>query len=279
MITIKDIRKAASVVRRALGTAEIGIVLGSGLGGFGDTLIGARRISYEDIPAFPVSTVEGHAGEFATGTLRDKRVMVMSGRFHSYEGYGMASVTMPIRVMALLGVKTLILTNAAGGVNTDFSAGDLMLITDYLNLSGRNPLRGRNLDTFGPRFPDMTEAFSPDLRNLALEKAAQLSISLQQGVYCWMNGPSFETPAEIRMVRMLGADAVGMSTVPETIVARHSGMRVLGISSITNMAAGVLNEPINHEDVLAMGERTRERFAALLEAIIDGIQEEAPEAL
>ena len=279
MITNKDMQKAASAVRRACGKADIGIVLGSGLGGFGDALIGARRIAYSDVPGFPVSTVEGHAGEFATGTLRDKRVIVMSGRFHSYEGYSMASVTMPIRVMSMLGVKTLILTNAAGGVNTDFVPGDLMLITDYLNLSGRNPLRGRNFDEFGPRFPDMTEAFSRELRSMALDKAAQLNIKLQQGVYCWMNGPSFETPAEIRMVRLLGADAVGMSTVPETIVARHSGMRVLGISSITNMAAGVLDEPINHEEVLAMGESTREKFAALLDAIIDGIQDEAPEAL
>ncbi len=279
MITIKAYKKAASVVRRACGKADIGIVLGSGLGGFGDALIGARRIAYSDIPGFPVSTVEGHAGEFATGTLRDKRVIIMSGRFHSYEGYGMDSVTMPIRVMSLLGVRTLILTNAAGGVNTDFAPGDLMLITDYLNMSGRNPLRGKNLDAFGPRFPDMTDAYSRELRAMALEKATQLNITLQQGVYCWMNGPSFETPAEIRMLRLLGADAVGMSTVPETIVARHSGMRVLGVSSITNMAAGVLDEPINHEEVLAMGERTREKFSSLLDAIIDGIQEEAAEAL
>lgn len=279
MITIKAYKKAASVVRRACGKADIGIVLGSGLGGFGDALIGARRIAYSDIPGFPVSTVEGHAGEFATGTLRDKRVIIMSGRFHSYEGYGMDSVTMPIRVMSLLGVRTLILTNAAGGVNTDFAPGDLMLITDYLNMSGRNPLRGKNLDAFGPRFPDMTDAYSRELRAMALEKATQLNITLQHGVYCWMNGPSFETPAEIRMLRLLGADAVGMSTVPETIVARHSGMRVLGVSSITNMAAGVLDEPINHEEVLAMGERTREKFSSLLDAIIDGIQEEAAEAL
>lgn len=279
MITIKAYKKAASVVRRACGKADIGIVLGSGLGGFGDALIGARRIAYSDIPGFPVSTVEGHAGEFATGTLRDKRVIIMSGRFHSYEGYGMDSVTMPIRVMSLLGVKTLILTNAAGGVNTDFAPGDLMLITDYINMSGRNPLRGKNLDAFGPRFLDMTDAYSRELRAMALEKAIQLNITLQHGVYCWMNGPSFETPAEIRMLRLLGADAVGMSTVPETIVARHSGMRVLGVSSITNMAAGVLDEPINHEEVLAMGERTREKFSSLLDAIIDGIQEEAPEAL
>jgi len=279
MITMKELRKAAATVRRICGKADIGIVLGSGLGGFDSTLIGARRISYSDIPGFPVSTVEGHAGEFAVGTLRDKRVMIMSGRFHSYEGYSMDEVTMPVRVMALLGVKTLILTNAAGGVNTGFNPGDLMLITDYINLSGRNPLRGPNMDAFGPRFPDMTDAYTPELRALALEKAAQLNIPLQQGVYCWMNGPTYETPAEVRMARLLGADAVGMSTVPETIVARHSGMRVLGISTITNMAAGVLDAPINHEDVLAMGERTRENFTALLEAIVDGIRDQSPEAL
>lgn len=270
---MKQLRRAASAVKRTCGKADIAVILGSGLGGFEDALIGTRRIAYDDIPGFPVSTVAGHAGEFAVGTLRDKRVLVMSGRVHSYEGYGMRAVTMPVRVMSLLGVNTLIVTNAAGGVNTGFSAGDLMLITDFINLSGKNPLRGPNLDAFGPRFPDMTDAYDPELRALALEQAQRLNIPLKQGVYCWMNGPSYETPAEINMVRVLGADAVGMSTVPETIVARHCGIRVLGISAITNMAAGVLNEPVRHEDVLATGIRVREAFGLLLENIIDNLRD------
>jgi len=192
----------------------------------------------------------------------------MSGRFHSYEGHSMQDVTLPIRVMALLGVKKLIVTNAAGGVNTDFSAGCLMMITDFINLSGKNPLTGENLSFFGPRFPDVSRAYTPALRALAAESAKNLGIDLKQGVYCWMNGPCYETPAEIRMVRILGADAVGMSTVPETIVAVHSGMDVLGVSCITNMAAGVLDQPINHEEVMEMGRRVRNDFAALLTDVI-----------
>lgn len=265
---LKAIREAAGAVRKACGEADIGIVLGSGLGGFEDSLQGVREIDYAKIPGFPESTVAGHAGKFSVGSLHGKRVLVMSGRFHHYEGHGLDAVTMPVRVMALLGVKTLILTNAAGGVNTSFQAGDLMLISDYINLSGRNPLRGRNLDEFGPRFPDMTNALDPALRTLARELAGSQGIALREGVYCWMNGPSYESPAEIRMVRMLGADAVGMSTVPEIIVARHCGMRVLGLSSITNMAAGVLDVPISHEDVLAMGKKVRDDFRSLLSGII-----------
>lgn len=277
--TMKQLKLAADAVRKACGEADIAVILGSGLGGFEDNLIAPHSISYNRIPGFPESTVPGHAGNFTVGTLRDKRVLVMSGRFHHYEGHSLSAVTMPIRVMNLLGVKTLIITNAAGGVNTDFSAGDLMLITDFINLSGRNPLRGRNLDEFGPRFPDMTNAFDPDLRDIALQRAARHGIPLQQGVYCWMNGPSYESPAEIRMARLLGADAVGMSTVPEVIVARHCGIRVLGISSITNMAAGVLDEPISHEDVLAMGERVREPFRTLLSSVIDHLTEEESQRL
>lgn len=266
---MERIDQAARCVRDALGTAEIAVILGSGLGDFGDALENAKSLPYAEIPGFPTATVKGHAGKFICGQLAGKRVLMMSGRFHSYEGHSMQDVTLPIRVMARIGVKTLIVTNAAGGVNTAFSAGTLMLLTDFINLSGQNPLRGENLDAFGPRFPDMTHAYDPALRTLALDCAKELNIPLAQGVYCWMNGPCYETPAEIRMARILGADAVGMSTVPETIVARHCGMRVLGVSCITNMAAGVLDQPIAHEEVMETGRRVRGAFAALLTRVIE----------
>ena len=193
----------------------------------------------------------------------------MSGRFHSYEGHPMQDVVMPIRVMARLGVKKLILTNAAGGVNVDFRAGTLMLISDFINLTGRNPLIGPNMDAFGPRFPDMTEAYDRALRELTMHAARELDIDLRRGVYCWMNGPTYETPAEVRMARVLGADAVGMSTVPETIAAVHAGIKVLGISCITNMAAGVERGPINHQEVMEMGRHMRGEFTALLTHVIE----------
>lgn len=270
----KDIKRAANQVRNTCGPADVAVILGSGLGGYEDQLMDPVEIDYKDIPGFPVSTVPGHAGRFIVGTIQDKRVLVMSGRFHSYEGYSMDKVTLPVRVMSLLGVSTLIITNAAGAVNEQFRPGDLMVIDDFINLSGRNPLRGKNLDRFGPRFPDMTYAYDRELRELAHQEAQSLGMELRRGVYCWMNGPCFETPAEIRMARILGADAVGMSTVPETIVARHCGMRVLGISSITNMAAGVLKEPINHEEVLAVGESIKEPFRQLVNAIINRLPDE-----
>lgn len=276
---MNKLKLAAEAVRKVCGEADIAVILGSGLGGYEEALIDPHTISYEKIPGFPTSTVPGHAGKFVVGTVKSRRVLVMSGRFHHYEGHGLDAVTMPIRVMALLGVKTLIITNAAGGVNTAFSAGDLMLITDFINLAGKNPLRGKNLDAFGPRFPDMSEAFDPELREIAIQRAQRHSIRLQQGVYCWMNGPSYETPAEIRMVRALGGDAVGMSTVPEVIVARHCGMRVVGISAITNMAAGVLDQPINHEEVLTMGELIRDDFRSLLDSLIDHLTDEGPQSL
>lgn len=269
----KEIKRAADIVLHNCGSADIALILGSGLGGYEEQLLDPREIIYDDIPGFPLSTVPGHAGKFIVGTIRDKRVLVMSGRFHSYEGYSMSKVTLPIRVMSLMGVTTLIVTNAAGAVNESFRPGDLVLINDFINLSGKNPLRGRNLDRFGPRFPDMTAAFDKGLQQLALQQAQQLGIPIQTGVYCWFNGPSFETPAEIRMSRILGADLVGMSTVPETIVARHCGMRVLGISSVTNMAAGVLDTPINHEEVLAIGKSVKEPFSKLINAIINNLSE------
>ena len=270
-MSYKAIKNAANMVVNNCGPAEIAVILGSGLGGFEEELQNPIEIAYEDIPGFPVSTVAGHAGRFIVGTIGGKRVLVMSGRFHSYEGYSMKKVTLPVRVMSLIGVNTLIVTNAAGAVNESYQPGDLVLLKDFINLAGKNPLRGKNLDKFGPRFPDMTHAYDPELRKIALPEAARLGLSVKEGVYSWFNGPTYETPAEIRMARTLGADLVGMSTVPETIVARHCGMKVLGISSVTNMAAGVLDTPINHEDVLAAGAAVRDSFKKLVTAFIDAM--------
>lgn len=270
---MERITRAAQVIQEKIGTAEIAVILGSGLGDFGRTLSDVRSIPYGEIPGFPHASVQGHAGVLSTGVKGGKRILVMNGRFHAYEGHPMEDVTLPIRVMAKLGVKKLIVTNAAGAVNTAFYPGDLMLITDFINLSGMNPLIGKNLDAFGPRFPDMSNAFSKELRMLALACAKEKNIPLQQGVYTWMSGPCYETPAEIRMVRTLGGDAVGMSTVPETIVANHSGMQVLGISCLTNMAAGVLDQPINHQEVMEMGLKARDSFATLVETILEKMEE------
>jgi len=261
------VQKAAEVIRAACGNADIGLILGSGLA---DTvkLENAVTIPYADIPGFPISTVPGHKSEWVCGTLGGKRVCMMRGRFHFYEGYKPEDIVLPVRVMKLLGVKTLVVTNAAGGVNLGFKPGDLMLLTDSINYSGLNPLMGENLDEFGPRFPDMSREFKPELRQLAHTCAASLGMSLREGVYMWFSGPSFETPAEIRMARILGADAVGMSTVPEVIAARHCGLDVLGISCITNMAAGILDQPLNHEEVLAVGKQVQSSFTALITKIV-----------
>lgn len=265
---MQKIQTAADTIRQAVGGADVGIILGSGLGDYVEALEEARAISYADIPGFPRSTVPGHKGRWVTGTLHGKRVCMMQGRFHAYEGYDLKEVTLPVRVMALLGVKTLIVTNAAGGVNLAFHPGDLMLIADCINFSGMNPLRGENLDAFGPRFPDMSQAYSRELLALAERCAGEMGVQVQKGVYCWFNGPCFETPAEIRMARVLGADAVGMSTVPETIVARHCGLRVFGVSCITNMAAGILDQPLNHEEVMETAERVKYTFRGLLDRVI-----------
>lgn len=265
---MRRVQKAADVVESRLGRAQIAVVLGSGLGDFGKELQNTKELAYADIPGFPQATVAGHAGKLILGELAGKTVLLMSGRFHAYEGHPLDDVTLPVRVMKRLGVEQLILTNAAGGVNTAFRPGSLMLITDFINLTGKNPLTGPNLDAFGPRFPDMTNAYDPALRDTALRCAKELGVELNQGVYCWMSGPTYETPAEVRMARILGADAVGMSTVPETIAARHCGMQVLGISCITNMAAGVLDQPINHREVMEMGRRVRDSFTALLTRVI-----------
>ena len=266
---MERINRAAQAIEEKIGRASIAVILGSGLGDFGNTLSDVRSIPYAEIPGFPSVSVQGHAGVLSTGMKGGKRILVMSGRFHAYEGHPMADVTLPVRVMAKLGVKKLIVTNAAGAVNTAFYPGDLMLITDFINLSGMNPLIGKNLSEFGPRFPDMSNAFDKSLRALALSCAGERGIPLQQGVYTWMSGPTYETPAEIRMVRIMGGDAVGMSTVPETIVANHCGMQVLGISCLTNMAAGVLDQPINHQEVMEMGLKARDRFAGLVTAVIE----------
>lgn len=262
------INAAAAAIEKACGGAEIGLILGSGLGNSITSLQNERTIAYHDIPGFPESTVAGHSGEWVTGDMHGKRVAIMRGRFHYYEGHPIEDVVLPVRVMHKLGVKTLIVTNAAGGVNMAFTPGDLMLIRDTINFSGVNPLIGTNLDEFGPRFPDMSRNFDAGLCDIAKQCAASLGIGLREGVYMWFSGPSFETPAEIRMARTLGADAVGMSTVPETIVARHGGMRVLGISCITNMAAGILDQPLNHEEVLETGERVKQAFSGLIDRIV-----------
>ena len=269
MYTMAQVEEASAYILKQIAKRPvIGLILGSGLGVLGDEVGDAVRIAYEDIPHFPRSTVEGHAGRLVIGDLGGVSVLVMQGRFHYYEGHSMQAIGFPIRVMKLLGIERLIVTNAAGGCNPDFSPGDLMLITDHIKFFDESPLRGPNLDVFGPRFNDLSDAYARDVRAVARKVAASLDIPIQEGVYAHMAGPSFETPAEIRMLQILGADAVGMSTVPETIVANHCGMKVLGISCITNMAAGILDQPLNHHEVLETGERVRETFAALIRQMV-----------
>lgn len=263
------INAIAEKIKKECGTAEIAIILGSGLGDYADTLKESVKLPYSEIPGFPQSTVAGHAGIWHTGTLFGKKVIMMQGRFHAYEGYPMEDVVLPIRVMKKLGVKTLIVTNSAGGVRETFKPGTLMLIKDYINYAGMNPLIGKNLDEFGPRFPDMTYAFDRKLQRIAKDSAKENHSNLEEGVYCWFSGPTYESPAEIRMARVLGADAVGMSTVPEVMVAHHAGIRCLGISCITNLAAGILDQPLNHEKVVETGRMVKEEFKALLNTILE----------
>lgn len=265
------ILRAAQAIRQNLGEAETAIVLGSGLGDFADQLEDAKSMSYTRIPDFARTTVQGHSGRMFMGGLEGRPVLVLRGRFHYYEGYDATEVTLPVRALCALGVKTLILTNAAGAVNKSFAPGDLMLIDDFLNLSGVNPLRGPNMDDMGPRFPDMSQAMDPALGRLALDTAKQQGLHLQRGVYAQLQGPTYETPAEIRMLRILGADAVGMSTVPEVIVARHCGMRVLGLSCITNMAAGILPQPLSHDEVVQVGQQVKGTFTNLLKGVVAGM--------
>ncbi|WP_042458059.1 purine-nucleoside phosphorylase [Neobacillus dielmonensis] len=252
-------------------TPKIGLILGSGLGVLADEIEQAVKIPYKEIPDFPVSTVEGHAGQLVFGNINGVEVVAMQGRFHFYEGYSMEKVTFPVRVMKQIGIETLIVTNAAGGVNESFTPGDLMIISDHINNMGTNPLIGPNDTQFGVRFPDLTEAYNKDLRKLAKEIAAQLQINVKEGVYFGNPGPVYETPAEIRMIRVLGGDAVGMSTVPEVIVARHSGMKVLGISCISNMAAGILDQPLTHDEVIETTEKVKANFLAYIKEIVKAL--------
>jgi purine-nucleoside phosphorylase len=262
---------AAWVHARARGTATLGVVLGSGLGAFADRVENAQQFAYREIPHWPPAAVVGHAGRLVLGRVQGRDVAVLAGRAHFYEGHDLASVTFAIRVLALLGVRTVMLTNAAGGVNTSFTQGALMVIDDHLNLMGTNPLIGPNEDRFGPRFPDMSEVYSRRLRSVADAAAVDAGVSVAHGVYAALHGPSYETPAEIRYLRTIGADAVGMSTVPEAIVARHMGLDVLGISCITNMAAGVLPTPLDHAEVMETARRVASEFMRLLEGIIGRI--------
>ncbi|WP_432664809.1 purine-nucleoside phosphorylase [Wukongibacter baidiensis] len=250
---------------------EIGLILGSGLGILADEIEEPSYISYGEIPNFPVSTVEGHAGRFVIGTLNGKKVIAMQGRFHYYEGYSMKDVTFPVRVMKKLGVETLIVTNAAGGVNEEFKPGDLMIIEDHINFAFDNPLMGKNYDELGPRFPDTSRAYDRELIEKVMKIAEESNIELRKGVYTLMTGPSYETPAEIKMIRFLGGDAVGMSTVPEVTVAAHSQIKVLGISCITNMAAGILDQPLCHEEVVETAAMVREKFINLVKMVVKNI--------
>lgn len=267
--TYTMIQEAADFISCRIEAApKVGLILGSGLGVLGDEVDAAAYIPYEEIPHFPVSTTPGHEGRLVIGNLNGVAVLVMQGRFHYYEGYSRETIGFPVRVMKLLGIEGMIVTNAAGGANPEFNPGDLMIITDHIKFFDDSPLRGPNLDQFGPRFNDMSEPYERSLAVIAHKAAAGIGITLQEGIYCNFGGPSFETQAEIRMARILGADAVGMSTVPEVTVAKHSGMKVLGISCITNMAAGILDQPLNHEEVLETGAMVRETFAQLIKGIL-----------
>jgi purine-nucleoside phosphorylase len=261
---------------------RIGIVLGSGLGGFADELTAATRIPYARIPNFPRSTAVGHAGQLVIGKLgakgSDISVAAMQGRVHLYEGYPLSEVIFPMRVFARMGIRAVILTNAAGGINRNYGQGALVVLSDHINLQGSNPLIGANDERFGPRFPDMTHAYNRNFRKHALDEGGKLGMVIHEGVYAALTGPSYETPAEIHYLATIGADLVGMSTVPEAIAARHMGMECLGISCVTNMAAGILDQPLNHEEVLATGARVKDQFIALLRAVIPHIAEETNHA-
>jgi purine-nucleoside phosphorylase len=250
---------------------KIGLVLGSGLGAFADEFAGAARILYEKIPYFPQPTAVGHAGRLVVGKVDGVAVAAMQGRVHFYEGYSPREVIFPMRVLARMGVKAVVLTNAAGGINPQFTQGCLVVIRDHINLQGTNPLLGPNDARFGPRFPDMTRAYAPEFAKAALKEGRRLGLKIFEGVYAALSGPSYETPAEIRYLRSIGADLAGMSTVPEVIAARHMGMKVLGISCVTNAAAGVSDQPISHDEVLETGERVKGEFIALLRAVLPRI--------
>jgi purine-nucleoside phosphorylase len=268
-------RAAKFILEKTTLRPRVAIVLGSGLGAFGDGLAKPTVIPYAKIPHFPRSTAIGHAGQLVIGMAGNIPVAAMQGRVHFYEGYPLSQVVFPMRVLGRMGIRSAILTNAAGGINTKYSQGALVAIRDHINLQGSNPLIGLNDDRFGPRFSDMTHAYRESYRKIAIEEARRLGFELPEGVYAALTGPSFETPAEIRYLRTIGADLVGMSTAPEVIVARHMGIRVLGISCVTNMAAGILDQELNHQEVLETGERVKGQFISLLEAVLPKIAEDA----
>ena len=267
-ITAKITAAAEYILSHTSHRPTIGLVLGSGLGDFADTLEDAVRIPYGDIPYFPVSTAPGHAGALVIGKRCGQVVAAMQGRIHYYEGHSMQTITFPIRVMAKIGIKNLLLTNAAGGANPSYNPGTLMLISDHINYSGANPLIGENLDEFGPRFPDVSDLYTKELRIAVKEKAAAAGIHLEEGVYMMFTGPNYETPAEVRMAQILGADAVGMSTAPEALVAGHCGMRIVGVSCITNHAAGVTDAKLDHSEVVEIAARVHDTFQSLVELIL-----------
>jgi len=267
-------RAAKYILSKTKLRPKIALVLGSGLGAFADDLAGAVRIPYEKIPGFPRSTAAGHAGRLVIGNVSNIAIAAMQGRVHFYEGYTAKEVVFPMCVFGRMGIRCAILTNAAGGINLEFKQGALIAIRDHINLQGANPLIGPNDDRFGPRFPDMSQAYWKPYREATLAEAKRLGIDVHEGVYAALSGPSYETPAEIRYLRTIGADLVGMSTVPEVIVARHMGIRVLGISCVTNMAAGILDQPIDHAEVMETGERVKSQFVALLRAVIPRIAAE-----
>jgi purine-nucleoside phosphorylase len=268
---VAAVQAAQFILARTSLRPRIALVLGSGLGGFADELQDAVRIPYAEIPFFPHSTATGHAGKLVIGMVEGVGIAAMQGRAHLYEGYLAQQVAFPVRVFACMGINAVVLTNAAGGINPNYGRGALVVIRDHINLQGQNPLAGPNEERFGPRFPDMTDAYSPQFRKFVLEEADRLGGYIYEGIYAAMLGPSYETPAEIRYLRTIGADLVGMSTVPEVIAARHMGVEVLAISCVTNMAAGMSGEKINHDEVLETGERVRGKFLALLRAVLPKI--------
>jgi purine-nucleoside phosphorylase len=270
-------RAARFILSKTKLRPKVAIVLGSGLGGFANNLASATRIPYEKIPGFPRVTAEGHAGRLVIGNVGGVAVAVMQGRAHLYEGYSAKEIALPMRVFRRLGIHAAILTNAAGGIHPGYRPGTLVLIRDHINLQGANPLTGPNDERFGPRFPDMSQAYSEEYRAIAVAEAKALGIEMSEGVYAAVPGPSYETPAEIRYLQAIGADLVGMSTVPKVIAARHTGMRVLGISCVTNMAAGIERRAIDHAEVLAVGERVQTQLAALLGAVIPRIAAGGPQ--
>lgn len=267
------IKEAAEYIKEKLTVKpSIGLILGSGLGVLAEEISNEIVIQYQDIPHFPESTVAGHKGQLVIGTIEDKNVIAMQGRFHFYEGYSMEQVTFPVRVFKQLGIESMIVTNAAGGINTSFQPGDLMIITDHINNMGTNPLIGPNIDELGTRFPDMSQVYDQEYIDHAVACAKDLNLNIKKGVYIGNTGPVYETPAEINMLRKFGADAVGMSTVPEATVARHASIRVLGISCISNMAAGVLDQPLSHEEVIETTEMVREDFLQFVKKVIHSLE-------